>query len=122
MGVDNYWADIHKRDREYPQLKRELPILRAELDKLRAENSDLREQVKKWRRIRIPTHGSCCACQQCGQHYDECRCDLDEVADDLQLAQSRVKELEAFVEAVAHMDVTWPEKYVAEARRLTGRE
>lgn len=23
---------------------------------------------------RIPTHGSCCTCQDCGQGYDDCVC------------------------------------------------
>jgi len=32
-------------------------------------------------------HGSCCTCQQCGKHHDDCRCSLDEALD-------RIAELE----------------------------
>lgn len=42
-----------------------------------------RKERIKWQRIRTPTHGTCCTCQGCGLHYDECRCDLDEVVDEL---------------------------------------
>lgn len=27
---------------------------------------------------KIPTHGSCCMCQECGQHYDDCICKFEE--------------------------------------------
>lgn len=36
------------------------------------------------RYYRKPTHGPCCTCQACGQHYDDCRCHLDDVADQLE--------------------------------------
>ncbi len=47
-------------------------------------DKDCEAEVLKWRRIRTPTHGPCCTCQGCGLYYDECRCDLDEVADELE--------------------------------------
>lgn len=54
-----------------------------EIQQLREEKAALKAEVEKWRRIRTPTHGSCCTCQACGLDYDACRCDLDEVADEL---------------------------------------
>ena len=57
----------------------------------------LQQELEKWKRIRTPTHGPCCTCQACGLHYDDCRCDLDEVADALALAKKRIKELELHI-------------------------
>ena len=42
----------------------------------------LEAEVGKWKRIRANTHGNCCQCQACGEDHDDCRCDLDELADD----------------------------------------
>ena len=28
---------------------------------------------------RKPTHGSCCTCQDCGYHHDECVCEDNEI-------------------------------------------
>ena len=39
-------------------------------------------------------HGSCCTCQACGKDYDDCRCDLDDVAEKLDAARARIVELE----------------------------
>ena len=39
-------------------------------------------EIQKWKRIRTPTHGSCCTCQACGLDHDSCRCSLDDIADD----------------------------------------
>ena len=52
-------------------------------DKLKPEILRLKVELQRWQRIRKPTHGSCCTCQRCGQYYDDCRCDLDEVADEV---------------------------------------
>ena len=30
------------------------------------------------RPFRKPTHGSCCTCQTCGYHYDDCQCGYSE--------------------------------------------
>ena len=61
-----------------------------------------RDEWKRWAIHRVPTHGTCCTCQRCGLDHDSCRCDLDEVCDELdklkqQLAinEARIKELEA---------------------------
>ena len=62
-------------------------------ERLAQENARLTADVQKWRRIRTPTHGSCCTCQACGQFYDDCRCDLDEVADRASQAEARCREL-----------------------------
>ena len=40
-------------------------------------------EIAKWRRIRTPTHGNCCTCQKCGLDHDSCRCDIDDVCDEL---------------------------------------
>ena len=41
-----------------------------------------------------PIHGSCCTCQRCGRHYDECRCMLDDVADELEEEKKNCVSLE----------------------------
>jgi len=30
-------------------------------------------------KTRKPTHGTCCTCQNCGEGYDDCICDHNEV-------------------------------------------
>lgn len=63
-----------------------------------AQEEELREAIKeaaKWRRIRKPTHGSCCTCQGCGLHHDECRCDLEEVCDELDQLKAENQALKA---------------------------
>ncbi len=59
---------------------------------------ELMKEVQKWQRIRTPTHGPCCTCQRCGQHYDDCRCDLDEVVDELEQTKSNLQKLVEVVE------------------------
>ena len=54
----------------------------CELD-MKERIKELEQEVIKWKRIRRPAHGPCCTCQACGLHYDDCRCDLDDIADDL---------------------------------------
>lgn len=70
----------------------------------RAELEAVRRDVIKWKRIRTPTHGNCCTCQSCGLDHDSCRCDLDDVADELTTVKAQltarevqVKELMALV-------------------------
>lgn len=48
------------------------------------ERDQARAEAKKWQLIRTPGHGTCCTCQKCGKGYDECRCDLDDVVDELE--------------------------------------
>ncbi len=60
---------------------------------LAAEVERLREELIIWKRIRTPTHGPCCTCQACGLDHDSCRCDLDEVADEVEKLRKEKKEL-----------------------------
>lgn len=53
----------------------------------------LEKEVTKWRSIRTPTHGNCCTCQRCGVDHDSCRCDIDEMVDDLVQAEQQVARL-----------------------------
>jgi len=64
--------------------------LTAKLTAAQADRDAAKAEALKWRRIRTPTHGSCCTCQACGQYYDDCRCSLDEVADELTAAQAEI--------------------------------
>ncbi len=64
------------------------------LTRLERERDELRAEVLKWKRIRTPTHGTCCTCQACGEYYEQCRCDLDDVADDLVQAREIIGQLE----------------------------
>lgn len=50
-------------------------------------------EIAKWRRIRTPTHGTCCTCQGCGLDHDSCRCDLDDVCDDLDQLKKAYQQL-----------------------------
>lgn len=64
----------------------------AKIDSLTAENQKLKDEVAKWKRIRTPTHGPCCTCQACGLDHDECRCSLDDLADDNQRLRGLLRE------------------------------
>lgn len=64
-----------------------------ELTWLRSDNARLKLEVAKWKRIRTPGHGPCCTCQACGENYDDCRCDLDDVADDLEISRTAYRGL-----------------------------
>lgn len=33
-----------------------------------------------------PTHGSCCTCQKCGYHYDDCNCEARELVKNIDQA------------------------------------
>lgn len=68
-------------------------VAKAVFDALAAMNADL----LKWRRIRTPGHGECCTCQACGLDHDECRCDLDDVADDLEQAKRVISDAHALI-------------------------
>lgn len=66
-------------------------------------NADRDEAVgkaTKWQRIRTPDHGPCCTCQACGEYYDSCRCDLDDVADDLAQARTQLAAQRAELELI----------------------
>lgn len=70
-------------------------MTREELETLceqqKKEIAQLKNDVLKWKRIRTPTHGTCCTCQACGLDHDSCRCDLDDVATDLEEAMSALE-------------------------------
>jgi DNA repair exonuclease SbcCD ATPase subunit len=66
----------------------------ARAEKAEEERDRAREYGEKWRRIRTPTHGTCCTCQACGLGYDECRCDLDEAVDRALAAETRAEKAE----------------------------
>lgn len=68
-----------------------------DVDRLRSLLNASQAEVVKWKRIRTPGHGPCCTCQACGLPHDECRCDLDDVADDLAQAEGKVAELQTIV-------------------------
>lgn len=57
---------------------------------LQAKLTEALNEAAKWRRIRNNSHGPCCQCQHCGRDYDECRCDLDGVADELEQAKAKL--------------------------------
>lgn len=80
---------------EDPTVKR-LAESQAEVAALKARLADLRR----------PTHGPCCTCQRCGKHYDNCRCNLDAVVDDLEIANQRLAAREKDIaEAVEKLQV-----------------
>ncbi len=71
----------------------------------------LRVEVQKWQRIRTPTHGTCCTCQACGENYDDCRCDLDDVADRAAVAEAEVERLrKALKEQMLNQEASWREQ------------
>lgn len=62
-----------------------------EIQRLEETVSHLKKLLKS--RHRTPTHGNCCTCQRCGLAHDDCRCDVDDVAEELDAAQDEVKRL-----------------------------
>lgn len=66
-------AELERKSEQWLQ---EWAAMKVSRDNALIENADLRKYYRK------PTHGPCCTCQNCGQHYDDCRCTLDEVADE----------------------------------------
>jgi len=61
----------------------------AEFATLEAERDDLKARLADLHR---PTHGPCCTCQTCGKPYDECRCDIDDLADELAALRAALKQ------------------------------
>lgn len=68
--------------------------LRVRLAETEAKLRESREETRKWQRIRTPTHGNCCTCQKCGESHDECRCDLDDVVDELEQTKAKLRAAE----------------------------
>ena len=65
-----WWEDVHAL------------LAASEGDDLKARLADLHR----------PTHGPCCTCQACGKPYDECRCDIDDLADELAALRAALKQ------------------------------
>jgi len=80
----------------YEQLHRDLATAQARVKELEAK-------VVKWQRIRKPTHGNCCTCQKCGLDHDACRCDIDELADELTQLQATLAAKEAKIVELADL-------------------
>jgi len=78
-------------------LKQQLATLRQGMAELLAD----RDKWKGFARHRIPTHGPCCTCQKCGLSHDDCRCCLDEVAEELEKAQQEIARLNVELELLA---------------------
>lgn len=88
--------DIDKTREHWPLIKRLADALTAANAREAQANAERDEAVRraaKWQRIRTPDHGPCCTCQACGEDYDSCRCDLDDVVDDLAQARTQLATL-----------------------------
>lgn len=69
--------------------------LRARVDEREQERDAAKKETVKWQRIRQPTHGNCCTCQRCGVHHDDCRCDLDELCDEMEQLKQQLAAAQA---------------------------
>lgn len=41
-----------------------------------------------------PKHGSCCTCQVCGKHYDDCRCDERTLHEEIGALKFQLKQVQ----------------------------
>ena len=57
--------------------------------------------------FRKPTHGTCCTCQRCGYHHDDCQCYY---AEDIEEAWRLVEEMTKDDKADCEIE-TWGESY-----------
>ena len=73
-------AAIRERDLARAHDAQPYPTAEA-YERVCAALKEAKAEALKWRRIRTPTHGSCCTCQGCGLDYESCRCNLDEACD-----------------------------------------
>jgi len=96
--VPNYTFIAHARQ-DVPALAAAVREQAATIAALQTKLTEASNEAAKWRRIRNNSHGPCCQCQHCGKDYDDCRCDLDEVADELEQAKAKLTEALALVEA-----------------------
>jgi chromosome segregation ATPase len=115
-------ADLNAARAESDALREQNGMYRSDLRDTRtaltdctAQNKHMRAELSKWKRIRENTHGSCCQCQACGLDCDECRCDLESLADDVEqmraeLARLGPVEQEAYVHELS--DCYGEEKYM----------
>ena len=97
---DIAYRDLERKckalEAEYAISNRELLIKQVEINRQSARIAELEAELAKMKEhFRQPTHGPCCTCQRCGQAYEDCRCDLDDVVDELDKANARIAELEA---------------------------
>lgn len=107
-------------ERERDEALAALAAAEARAEEATRERDEARAYGEKWRRIRVPKHGTCCHCQACGLHYDECRCSLDEVVDERNALASRLAEAVSVMRGLA--DESDPEvlRHMAALLRLTG--
>ena len=103
-GLDKQLAD---KDKQIAELKERiedakylLNVADNKFNDKKEEIDDLEKQVQKWQRIRKPEHGTCCTCQRCGESYDDCRCDIDELADELADKDKEIADLKQTVSEV----------------------
>ena len=74
---------IDEQTNENAELGAELAEKDAEIERLKealVEYTDYRPDVGKVLPIK-PTHGPCCTCQDCGQHYDDCVCEHNAICE-----------------------------------------
>ena len=85
----NNWKDVGNFNANvlWSRVRATLDARDAEIQRLSKELADMKRYYRK------PTHGPCCTCQRCGQHYDDCRCDLDEAADEIASLKADVERL-----------------------------
>jgi len=109
-GVWNTQEEMTRLEAENAQLKAELEQANRlvkeycnALGKCILEREQAKREILKWKRIRTPTHGNCCTCQACGLHHDDCRCDLDDVADELSQAKQREARLRNYIISLAEI-------------------
>lgn len=76
-----------------------LDLIEAYLALMEEVKTERAERIK-WQRIRKPTHGTCCTCQRCGLDHDSCRCDLDDVVDELEQLQAKNQALKATMDNI----------------------
>jgi len=95
LSNDEYlWANPLMRDMNKEDLINKLNTRIIE-DALQKRIDELEEELDcMHKRFRKPTHGSCCTCQRCGQFYDDCRCSLDDAADEIVELRTKIADLE----------------------------
>ena len=98
-------------------------VFSRQIIELESENAELEAELAKMKEhFRQPTHGPCCTCQRCGQPYEDCRCDLDDVVDELEEAHARIAELEARAYGVREELSTRIAELEAEIDQLTAHD
>ena len=101
IEVAEYIYRVFKLEKENIRLACTCDGIGDALKKADTRIAELEAELAKMKaHFRQPTHGPCCTCQRCGQPYEDCRCDLDDVVDELDKANARIAELEAHIVAL----------------------